>query len=91
MVPVQRLAAGGVAELLRHQPLSPGKVAFAWRVSVGPQIGRVTEVTLAATGRLHVRATDPRWRREIERSRPLILSRLENLLGRDVVRGISVS
>ena len=91
MTPVQTLATGAVVQILRRQPLSPGKVGFAWRVAVGPQIGRITEVRLSDDGALTVRAPDPRWRREIERSRALVLSRLETLLGRDVVKRIDLT
>ena len=35
-----------MAEMLRRQPLSPGKVALAWQIAVGAQIARVTEARI---------------------------------------------
>jgi len=50
----------------------------------------VTSIALH-DGVLHVRAKDATWQREIERSAALIRSRLDSLLGEDVVRYIKVS
>ena len=79
-----------LAEILRKVPLTPEKIAFAWRTAVGPSVDRVTTVELK--GRvLHVRAKDAAWQREVERSAGLIRARLGALLGDDVVRGLDVS
>jgi hypothetical protein len=90
MIPVQTILPDALATLIRKAPLSPEKVAFAWRTAVGPSLARVTTVSL--TNRvLHVRATNETWRREVERSAALIRVRLESLLGPDVVRGLNVT
>lgn len=79
-----------LAGALRKAPLTPEKVAFAWRTAVGEAVDRVTTVELR--GRvLHVRARDAAWQREVERAAGLIRSRLVALLGDDVVRGIDVT
>lgn len=78
-----------LAELLRKAPLTPEKVAFAWRSAVGPAVDKNTSIDLRE-GVLHVRARDPRWRREVERSSGLIRSRLAALLG-DVVRSLEIT
>ena len=79
-----------LAVVLRKAPLTPDKVAFAWRTAVGPAVDRVTTVELK--GRvLQVRAKDPAWQREVERSAGLIRSRLGRLLGDEVVRGLDVT
>ena len=79
-----------LAVVLRKAPLTPDKVAFAWRTAVGPALDRVTTVELK--GRvLQVRAKDPAWQREVERSAGLIRSRLGRLLGDEVVRGLDVT
>lgn len=78
-----------LAEILRKAPLSPEKVAFAWRTAVGSSIDKVTSIELR-DGVLHVRAKDPAWRREVERSASLIRARLDALLGEDVVRELQV-
>lgn len=78
-----------LATVLRRAPLTPEKVAFAWRTAVGPAVDRAT--TVALKGRvLHVRATDAAWQREVERSAALIRTRLATLLGDDIVRGLDV-
>ena len=78
-----------LAAVLRRAPLTPEKVAFAWRTAVGPAVDRATTVELK--GRvLHVRANDAAWQREVERSAALIRTRLATLLGDDIVRGLDV-
>ena len=79
-----------LAIVLRKAPLTPEKVAFAWRTAVGPAVDRVTTVELKGH-LLRVRAKDAAWQREIERSAYLIRTRLAALLGADLVRGLDVS
>ena len=79
-----------LAVVLRKAPLTPDKIAFAWRTAVGPAVGRVTTIELK--GRvLHVQAKDAAWRREVERSAGVIRTRLQTLLGEEVVRGLEVT
>jgi hypothetical protein len=78
-----------LAAILRKAPLTPEKVAFAWRAAVGPAVDKATTVELR-DGVLRVRARDATWQREVERSAALIRSRLQALLGDDVVRYIDV-
>jgi len=90
MIPAQQVMPGALAVILRKAPLTPEKVAFAWRTAVGPAVDRVT--TLELKGRvLHVHAKDAAWQREVERSTGLIRARLDALLGEGVVRGIDVT
>ena len=79
-----------LAAVLRRAPLSPEKVAFAWRMTVGPAVDRATTVELRGTV-LHVRTTDPAWRREVERSAGLIRRRLQTLLGTDALRSLDIT
>ena len=89
MLPVHQLIPGVLAEVLRKAPLTPEKVAFAWRASVGPAINNVTTVELR--GRvLHVRAKDASWQREVERSSGIVRSRMDALLGHAVIGDIRV-
>ena len=81
---------GALAAVLQKAPLTPEKVAFAWRTAVGPSVDRVTSVELK-NGVLHVRAKDAAWRREIERSAGIIHVRLGTLLGNDLVRRLEVT
>jgi predicted nucleic acid-binding Zn ribbon protein len=80
MEPLHQLLPA-VASLVRDVPLSPGKVAFAWRAAVGPAIDRATRVSLGPDGVLEVRVADQHWRREIKRSAPVVLERLAAMLG----------
>jgi hypothetical protein len=89
MEPIDRAVPGAVAELLRSAPLSAGKVEFAWKAAVGPAMGSVTFVRLEA-GTLLVEAATSAWAREVSRATPMVLRRLQSLLGRDIVRGIVV-
>jgi predicted nucleic acid-binding Zn ribbon protein len=75
-----------LGELLARQPASPGKLRLAWQMAVGPAVARAARPDLAADGTLRIRVQDLHWRREIDRSRDLILGRLQALLGRDTVR-----
>ena len=78
-----------VAAIIRKAPLTPEKVAFAWRSVVGPAIDHATSVEWHE-GVLHVTARDRAGPREVERSAALIRSRLDVLLGARVVRYIEV-
>jgi len=75
--------------LLARAPLTPEKVTFVWGLAVGAAIARATTATLADTV-LTVRTSEPAWEREVERSRTLILARVQQLLGPALVRSIVV-
>jgi hypothetical protein len=90
MLPVRDAMASAVAQLLRDQPVSPGKVGFAWRVAAGPAAARATEVSLDPKGVLHVYAEDPHWRKEIRHAAGVLLQRLGDLLGPGVVKKVTV-
>jgi hypothetical protein len=90
MEPLCQFLPAAVAALVRDAPLSPGKIAFAWKAVVGPAIDRATTVSLAAGGALEVRVGDQHWRREIRRSAPVILERLATVLGPGTVTTITV-
>jgi hypothetical protein len=80
---------GALVEILRDTPLTPGKIGFAWRAAVGPAFDKVTAVRL--DGRiLVVEASSKAWAREVQRSIPIVLTRLQTLLGKHVVTTISV-
>ena len=90
MIPVNQFMPDALAEILQKAPLTPEKLAFAWRQAVGAAVERVTAIQLDGEV-LRVRAQNAQWRREVERSAPLIRSRLDALLGKGVVRFIDVS
>ena len=79
-----------LAEILAKAPLTPEKVAFAWRSAVGPSVDKATTVELRDR-MLHVSVRDVAWQREIEHSASRIRARLDALLGEGVVRYIQVA
>ncbi len=89
VIPVHDVLPAALAGVLRSAPLTPEKVAFAWRLAVGSATARATTVDLR-DGVLHVRARDAAWRREIERSATEVRSRLAATLGPGVIRSIEV-
>jgi hypothetical protein len=88
MRPLTHALPGALVRLLCDVPLSDGKVGFAWRAAVGPALERATRVKLESRV-LIVETTSPQWSREVMRSSPVILKRLQTLLG-DVVDRIEV-
>jgi hypothetical protein len=80
MKPIASAVPGALAALLRAAPISPGQIEFAWKAAVGPAIGRATVVRLEGTTLL-VEAESPEWAREVSRSSPVVLARLQALVG----------
>jgi hypothetical protein len=89
MRPLSSAISGSLPGLLRAAALSPGKVKFSWNTAVGPALARVTAVHLEGTTLL-VDTPSPEWRREVLRSSPVILRRLQTFLGEDTVTEIVV-
>ena len=91
MLLARDIAPRAIGQLLRDQPLTPAKVRFAWHASVGTSMGRATTVNLRDNGTLLVVASGDHWRRETIRSAGMIKRRLTELLGKNVVKRITVS
>ena len=89
MRPIQSVAGGVLAQIVRRQPPSPARTAFAWQLTVGPALARATSVVLEGTT-LRVGAADSRWLKEVERAQAVILPKLQLLLGEGSVTRISV-
>ena len=89
MRPLTHAVPGALRLLLHDLPLSNGKVEFAWTAAVGPAVARATAVKLE-NGVLIVETTTEQWTREIKRSSPVILKRLQSLLGDEAVTSITV-
>ena len=90
MIPVHAFIPDALAAIVRKAPLTPEKIAFAWRTAVGPSVDRTTSVALDGHV-LRVRAQNAAWRREVERSAGLIRRRLDALLGPGVIRSLDVT
>jgi hypothetical protein len=82
-------AGAAVRRLLADQPNTPAKIAFAWKIAAGAAVGRATETQWRA-GVLIVRAKTEAWRREVRVAVPLLLRRLQDLLGPGVVTRVHV-
>ena len=77
-----------VGEVVRKAPLTDAKVAFAWRLAVGPAVAKATSVRLASDGTLYVTADSPAWSESIRASIGMVRSRLAHYLGDNAVKRI---
>ena len=89
MQPLGTLHSRVLPALLARAPMSPEKLAFVWGQAVGAAMARASTVTLAGTT-LTVRTAESAWAREIQRSRGLILARVQLLLGAGVVSALAI-
>ena len=89
VTPASEILTGVLAQVIKKAPLSPEKVALAWRLAVGPAVAKATTVSLDALGVLHVKAATPAWIAAVRKSTPLIHHRMNDLLGGDVVKSIT--
>ena len=78
-----------VAEVIRKAPLTDEKVAFAWRLAVGPAVAKATRVRLDSEGTLFVTAESSAWTDSVRGSVGMIRSRLAHYLGDSAVKRIS--
>lgn len=78
-----------VAEVIRKAPLTDDKVAFAWRLAVGPALAKATSVRLGDDGTLYLKGDSPAWLDSVRSSIGMIRSRLAHYLGENVVKRIS--
>ena len=90
MIPLQQVMPAALASVLRQAPLTPEKVAFAWRTAVGAAVDRASAVELRGAT-LVVRVKGDEWRPEILRSSALIRARLELVLGPGIVTRLDVA
>lgn len=91
VIKVNQIMPALVAEVIRKAPLTDEKVVFAWRLAVGPAVGKVTTVRLGSNGTLYVKAEAPAWNDAIGKSLGLIRSRLAHFLGETAVNRIDLS
>jgi hypothetical protein len=83
VIPIQSFATGVLAEIVRRQPPSPARTRFAWELAAGQALARATTIDLR-DGVLKVCARDRHWAREIERATPIVLARMQHLLGASI-------
>ncbi len=89
MLPIQHFASGVIAEIVRRQPASKERTAFAWQIAVGPAIARSTTVEVVDRV-LNVTSRDARWGREVSRASETILARMQHLLGAQTITSLKV-
>jgi predicted nucleic acid-binding Zn ribbon protein len=91
MLSIRDTATEAVRQALSGQPDTPAKVTFAWRLAAGAAMARAAQVTWVADRRtLRLTPADQAWRRELTRARPVLLERLQHLLGGNVVETIVI-
>ena len=88
MIKANKVMPAVVANVIRKAPLTDEKVAFAWRLAVGPAVAKATNVRLDTNGTLYVTA-QAAWLDGVRQSVGLIRSRLAHFLGDDAVKRIS--
>lgn len=91
MIKANQVLPAIIAEVVRKAPLTDDKVAFAWRITVGPALGKATSVRLGSDGTLYVTADSKAWNDSLRASIGMIRSRLAHYLGEDTVKRISFS
>jgi hypothetical protein len=91
VIKVNQVMPAVMAEVIRKAPLTDEKVAFAWRLAVGPAVGNATTARLGANGTLYVKADAPAWNDAIGKSLGIIRSRLAHYLGESAVTRIDLS
>ncbi|MGB2717090.1 MAG: DciA family protein [Vicinamibacterales bacterium] len=89
MIQIQQFSSGVLAEIVRRQPASAARTAFAWQIAVGPATARSTNVELV-DGVLRVTARDKNWGQAVERASETILARMQHLLGAESVRALEI-
>ena len=65
-------------------------MSFVWKMAAGPAMARATTVRWRDEGILVVRASSPSWLREVRRARPILVGRMRELAGADVISGIEI-
>lgn len=91
MESINSTAAQALRVLLDGQPTTPAKVAFAWRMAAGPAMARGAEADwIPSTGVLHLHARTPAWLKEIRIARPILTTRVRELVGPDVIKKIVI-
>ena len=90
MEPLRTASTRALQTLLHDQPVTAAKVAFAWQIAAGPAMARATTTAWVGDGVLRVRARDVAWHREANRAKPIVVQRLEQLLGAGVIKKIVI-
>ena len=88
VIKANQVMPGVVGDVIRGAPLTDEKVAFAWRLAVGPAIAKATTVRLGSDGTLYLTAESKAWVDSVRDSIGIIRSRLAHYLGDNAVKRI---
>jgi hypothetical protein len=91
VIQASKVMTAVVADVIRKAPLTDEKVSFAWRLAVGPAVGKATTVRLGANGTLYVKSQTPAWNDALGKSLGMIRSRLAHFLGETTVKSIDLN
>jgi len=83
---LQSSATEALRRLLDSQPTTPAKVAFVWRMAAGPALAKAADAEWRDDGVLVLRAKTPAWLRELRHARPVLATRMADLLGVGVIK-----
>jgi predicted nucleic acid-binding Zn ribbon protein len=89
MESLQKTAHRAMRALLDGQPETPAKIAFAWRMAAGAALARGGDPEWR-NGVLVVRARSDAWRRELRHAQPVLLPRLQELVGPTVIQRLVI-
>lgn len=87
----QTAATRALRDLLAGQPTTAAKVRFAWRMAAGAALARSGELHWSDSGVLRVNAREDAWRRELRHASPILIERMNHLLGAGVVKRIVIT
>lgn len=83
-------AQAAIRLALAEQPVTDGKIRFAWALIAGPTATRAVSLKLQ-DGTLWVDARSLTWRNELHRARRVLLDRLAAYLGPGVVTRLVIT
>lgn len=89
VIQANKFMPAALADVIRKAPLCDEKVAFAWRLAVGPSVDKSTTVRLADDGTLYIRGESQAWIDSVRASIGLIRSRLAHYLGDSAIKRVS--
>jgi predicted nucleic acid-binding Zn ribbon protein len=90
MQPLQQTSYTTLRTLLAGQPTSAAKMTFAWQIVAGVSLARHAQPQWIGDGVLRLRAESAAWARELRLSRDVLIERLNELLGRDVITRLEI-
>jgi predicted nucleic acid-binding Zn ribbon protein len=79
-------ATDALRHLLDAQPNNSAKMSFAWRMAAGPALAKAADPEWRDDGVLVVHARTAAWLKELRHARPILSTRLEQIVGSGVIK-----